>query len=280
MVRIPAPDLSTNHPHHSNRLRVVTYNVHKCRGVDGRVRPDRIARVLSEIDADVVGLQEVVSIEHGRADHHQARYLADNLGYSCELGENRRHRGGAYGNVLLSRKHIRHARNHDISVPGRERRGCLEAEIEWRAGATIQIFNLHLGTAFFERRLQARQLFGGEIFRREDVPAHSIVLGDFNEWTRGLASRMFRTHFETAHNHMHRARTFPGMMPLLRLDHIYFDRKLRLESVRIHRSAASLVASDHLPVVAEFSLPEPSLEMTASGCNSRNCSMLPLLHSK
>ena len=262
-VPIQAPDLSANHPHHSNRIRVVTYNVHKCRGLDGRVRPERILRVLSEIDADVIALQEVIGREGARADHHQARYLADHLGYSCELGVNRRHRGGAYGNALLSRKPIRHVRNHDISVPGRERRGCLQAEIEW-PGATVHIFNLHLGTAFFERRIQARRLFDGQVFRTEESSGHKIVLGDFNEWTRGLASRMFRTHFETAHSHMRRARTFPGLLPVLPLDHIYFDRKLRLENVRIHRSPASLVASDHLPIVAEFAVPQSSAEQAGN----------------
>src|SRR5258706_5299496 len=41
-------------------LRIATYNVHRCRGLDGRTRPERIAAVLSAIDADVVALQEVV----------------------------------------------------------------------------------------------------------------------------------------------------------------------------------------------------------------------------
>lgn len=231
---------------------MVTYNVHKCRGVDGRVRPSRILRVLREIDADVIALQEVVCSDNAQADRHQARYLADNLGFSCELGANRRHRGGAYGNVLLSRRPIRRARNHDISVPGRERRGCLQAEVEWKDGATIRLFNLHLGTAIFERRIQARLLFNKRVFSDDEGLISRIVLGDFNEWKRDLPSHMFRAHFESAHTQLRRSRTFPGMLPLLRLDHIYFDPKLRLESVRIHRSASSVLASDHLPVVAEF----------------------------
>ena len=44
-------------------LRIVTYNIHKCRGLDQRVRPDRIVEVLKEINADIIALQEVVSIE-------------------------------------------------------------------------------------------------------------------------------------------------------------------------------------------------------------------------
>ena len=41
-------------------LRIATYNVHRCRGIDGRTRPERTAAVLRAIDADVVALQEVV----------------------------------------------------------------------------------------------------------------------------------------------------------------------------------------------------------------------------
>jgi endonuclease/exonuclease/phosphatase family metal-dependent hydrolase len=41
------------------RFRAATYNIHKCRGMDWRVRPDRIAAVLEEMDADIIALQEV-----------------------------------------------------------------------------------------------------------------------------------------------------------------------------------------------------------------------------
>ncbi|HVT98929.1 MAG TPA: endonuclease/exonuclease/phosphatase family protein [Acidobacteriaceae bacterium] len=259
-VPIQAFPSRANHPHTADRLRVVTYNVHKCRGLDGRVLPHRILRVLEEIDADVIALQEVVCREEKSAERHQARYLAERLGLFCELGENRRHRGGAYGNVLLSRYPILHARNHDISVPGRERRGCLHVELQPENSAVLHIFNLHLGTALYERRMQARQMFGERLFPGAELSGNKIVLGDFNEWTRGLPSRLFNLHFESAHSYMdaHRTRTFPGVLPMLPLDHIYFDRELQLDHVRIHRTPAALMASDHLPVVAEFTLPAES----------------------
>ena len=86
------------------RLRVVTYNVHKCVGLDRRVRPARVAAVLREIDADAVALQEVVSVESDSSrEAHQARFIAEELGCEFRVGENRRHKGGAYGNVVLTR---------------------------------------------------------------------------------------------------------------------------------------------------------------------------------
>lgn len=121
----------------------------------------------------------------------------------------------------------------------------------------MHIFNLHLGTSFFERRQQARQLFRQQILNGDHLPGNKIVLGDFNEWTSGLASRLLRCHFRGAdiHTRPSRAQTYPGFFPLLKLDQIYFDRSLKLTDVRLHRSRTALLASDHLPLVAEFSVP-------------------------
>ncbi|MGH9679517.1 MAG: endonuclease/exonuclease/phosphatase family protein [Candidatus Acidiferrales bacterium] len=244
-------------PEDAEYVRVATYNVHKCRGMDGRVRADRIAEVLNEIDADIVALQEVVCVEGRGREHHQAQYIAESLGYHAELGENRRHKGGAYGNVLLSRFPIHQARNYDISVSGRERRGCLRADVRLESGDWLHVFNLHLGTSFFERRKQARGLFEQQILNGKELSGHKIILGDFNEWTHGLASRMFRSHFKSADPRAHRGRTrtFPGFLPVLPLDHVYFDHGLRLRSFAVHRTRTALVASDHLPLVAEFHIP-------------------------
>jgi endonuclease/exonuclease/phosphatase family metal-dependent hydrolase len=238
-------------------MRVATYNVHKCRGLDGRVRPERIVRVLSEIDADIVALQEVVCMEGKTREDHQAQYIAEELGFHAKLGENRRYKGGDYGNVLLSRFPIHHAQNYDISINGRERRGCLRADVRLKDGGWLHIFNLHLGTSFFERRHQARTLFRQQILTDGRLPGRKIVLGDFNEWTKGLASRMLGHHFTRAKvpARLGRAHTYPGFFPVLPLDHIYFDHELKLNDVTLHRSRTALVASDHVPLVAEFGIP-------------------------
>lgn len=235
-------------------MRVATYNVHKCRGLDGRVRPGRIVQVLNKIDADIVALQEVVCVDGKTREGQQGRYIAEELGYHAELGENRRHNGGAYGNVLLSRFPIYHARNYDLSVRGRERRGCLRADICLDDGSWLHVFNLHLGTSIFERRKQARQLFGQQILTDKELPGNKIILGDFNEWTRGLASRLLHSHFKSAdiRTRLGRAQTYPGVFPLLYLDHVYFDQTLKLEGIGVHRSRTALIASDHLPLVADL----------------------------
>jgi endonuclease/exonuclease/phosphatase family metal-dependent hydrolase len=238
-------------------LRIVTYNVHKCRGLDRRVRPDRIAAVLRETGGDVIALQEVLSIDDQGHEQHQARYIADALRMDYRIGENRRLHGGAYGNVMLSRLPVGRVENFDITWRGRERRGCLRTDIQLEHGALLHVFNIHLGTAYIERRFQGRKLIGDEILNNKELVGGRVVVGDFNEWTHGLASRLLSSHFKSAdiRSHLNRVRTYPGILPLVHLDHVYYDDGLlELKRLTLHRSRTALVASDHLPLVADFTL--------------------------
>jgi len=238
-------------------LRIVTYNVHRCRGIDNRERPGRIVDVLREIDADVVALQEVLSTPGATREKDQARFIADELGINHVAGENRKLKGGSYGNVVLSRFPLRLVCNHDISVRARERRGCLHTDVDVAGADTLHVFNVHLGTAYLERRHQGRRLVEEEILSNRELKGARIMLGDFNEWTRGLTTRLLRAHLKSVDvkSYLQRAKTFPGFLPILHLDHIYFEDRLELKELTVHRSRKTLVASDHLPLVADFKLP-------------------------
>jgi endonuclease/exonuclease/phosphatase family metal-dependent hydrolase len=244
-------------PNSRRRIRVATYNIHKCRGLDARVRPSRIVDVLREIGADIIALQEIVRVETARPNQDHARFIATELGMNFRFGENRTLGGGTYGNVLLSRYPLPNTSNYDITTSGREPRGCLRADVELPEGTVLHVFNVHMGTAFLERRKQGRKLVSEEILHRTELQGPRIILGDFNEWTRGLTTRLLRKHFVTPNlrDHMNRSRTYPGVLPFLHLDHIYFDPELVLHNLTLHKTRRSLMASDHLPLVADFSLP-------------------------
>lgn len=219
--------------------------------MDGRVRIERILRVLRELEADIVTLQEVMNLEQRTAEEHQARYLADQLGYFYSVGETRKHRGAAYGNVTLSRWKFEAVSHIDLSIAGREPRAALRTDI--RAGTQIlHVFNVHLGTAVRERRAQAR-LIDQHLLKALDVPGHRIVLGDFNDWNHGLVSKTLASEFHLTDlaEHLPRTRGYPALLPLVHLDHIYLDHELKIEKARFHRNRLSLLASDHLPLVAD-----------------------------
>lgn len=240
-------------------LRIATYNIHKCRGMDGKVSPGRIAEVIAEVKPDIIGLQEVHSFEEGSRDRHQAQYLADELGMHLAIGEVRKLQGGIYGNAVLSRYPLQAICHYDLSCPGREQRGCVRTDVCVQDGDPLHVFNLHLGTAFQERRYQARRMIETELVRARDLIGPRVVLGDFNEWTRGLVSQTLSAEFRSADIRLHlkRMRTYPGIFPMLHLDHIYYDEDLKVERVILHRTPKALLASDHLPLYADFLLRKP-----------------------
>ena len=86
-------------------LRVATYNIHRCRGLDGRTNPARTAEVIRAIEADVIALQEVIGAGPHSAGH--AEELGALLGMGWVMAPVRQLRGCQFGNVVLSRLPIR-----------------------------------------------------------------------------------------------------------------------------------------------------------------------------
>jgi endonuclease/exonuclease/phosphatase family metal-dependent hydrolase len=226
--------------------------------MDRRLMPERVLRVLREVHADVFALQEVLSVENGHPGADQARYLASELGYNLAVGHVRELRGGFYGNVVLSRLPVLFSCNYDISVRRREERGCLRSDLDLGGGDVLHVFNVHMGTAYMERRAQVRKLMNDQVLQHTDLGGHRIVLGDFNEWTRGLASKLLSDHFERVDmTLLNWRRTYPGFLPFLHLDHMYHDSTLKLDRLALHRTRTSLIASDHLPLVGDFFVLRP-----------------------
>ena len=246
------------------RLRVATYNIHRAIGVDRRFRPDRIARILDAHDPDVVMLQEVDDGAPRSREMNLGRELAQALGYEhYAIGHNVTLRKGRYGNATLSRWPILRERNIDLTVGLRKRRGCQHTliAVESPSGKLrrLEVFNLHLGLSARERERQVGLLMRAREFASLPYEVPALVAGDFNDWRsllRPFFVEMLAFHSATGGNggRERAIATFPSFFPQGSLDRIYYRGPLRLVSARRCRFAASQVASDHLPVIADFDL--------------------------
>jgi endonuclease/exonuclease/phosphatase family metal-dependent hydrolase len=231
-------------------LRVATYNIHRSRGMDRRVIPSRIADVLREIDADVIALQEVVGA--GPDGSGQAEAIGAALGMGWVMAPVRHLRKHLFGNVVMSRFPILHQSQYDLSWRTCEPRGCQRADLDLGDGRLLHIYNVHLGTAVLERRYQAPRL--AAFVHDHRITGPKLILGDFNEWMRGLATRTLSSLFKSIdiQPHLQRRRTYPGIFPVVHLDHIYYEGEVDVRSVELPRTRRALIASDHLPLVANL----------------------------
>ena len=232
-------------------LRIATYNIHRCRGLDGRTNPVRAAEVIRSIEPDVIALQEVVGASPASPGH--AEELGALLGMGWVMNCVRTLRQHQYGNVVLSRYPIAHHSHYDLSWRTCEPRHCQRADLEID-GRVLHIYNVHLGTAVLERRYQAGRL--ASFVHDHRVSGAKVILGDFNEWMKGLATKTLSSLFESVDisRHLKRRRTYPGIFPVVHLDHIYYEGAVDVTGVEMPRTRKSLMASDHLPLVANLRL--------------------------
>jgi endonuclease/exonuclease/phosphatase family metal-dependent hydrolase len=228
-------------------IRIASYNLHGCVGLDKKHAPSRIAAVIRDMKAPIVGLQEVDthSIEESSLD--QLEYLAQQTRMEAVAGPTLARRVGHYGNALLTRFPIRAVRRHNLSVPGREPRGAIDVDLEVNGGL-FRVFVTHFGLKAFERREQLRALLP---LVHEDPSRPCVVLGDFNEWSR--KGEVIQALDEALGPSM-AVPSFPSWWPILSLDRIWVRPRSAVRSCRVFVSLGSRIASDHMPVVATLDL--------------------------
>lgn len=246
------------------RFRVMTYNTHRAIGVDRRFRPERLVEIIASHDPDLVLLQEV---DDGAPRSHGmdlARVLAGALRYPfVAVGHNVALRKGRYGNATLSRFPILRERNIDLTIGRSKRRGCQHTEISLAGPAgrrhLVDVFNVHLGLSSRQRDLQVALLARSRELASLPPEAACLLGGDFNDWRSQLKPYLteelrFRSATERFPGSGRTASiaTFPSFFPQAPLDRLYFRGPVSLLSVKRCRLRISRIASDHLPVIADF----------------------------
>jgi endonuclease/exonuclease/phosphatase family metal-dependent hydrolase len=245
----------------SKTITVMTYNVHSGVGVDGKLSPLRIARVIEESHPDLVALQELDSglVRSEMVD--QAHLIARTLEMSYHFHASLRVEEGGYGNAILSRTPLRLIKAGPLPAepvhPFFERRGAVWVETELE-GTTLQIITTHFGLDRRERARQAEAITGPEWLGHPDCRLPVVLCGDFNALPRSPVYRRLSRQLRDAQRALRWTRprgTFPVQLPLMRIDHLFHSPDLKVLGVSVPRTSLTRLASDHLPLVVTLELP-------------------------
>jgi endonuclease/exonuclease/phosphatase family metal-dependent hydrolase len=239
------------------RLRVLSYNIHKCiGGVDRRYQPERVADVIRALEPDVLLLQEVDAGVRRSNHDRQVDVLGELVGmrYRSWYPNVDVRGGGHYGNAILSRYPLIESTNIDVSLRFKKRRSVLHGVIRVRhddVDRTVHVFNMHLGLARFERRIQLRMFLDSHPFANLHGDTPIVVGGDLNDVYGRLGELLRPAGFRGVER---RPLTFPAWGPLRPLDAIFVRGSV--DFVKLARCESELArrASDHRPLVAEVRL--------------------------
>ena len=233
------------------QIKFASYNIHKAVGLDRRRDYERILRILLEVDADVVALQEV-DRRFGRRmavlplDAIQA--ATDYVPVPLSMKPDSL---GWHGNALLVRKGIDLIEAAPVPLPVLEPRGAIRADLSI-SGCRVRAVGMHLDLSGLRRRHQVRSVLAHCADCDHHVP--TVLMGDLNEWSqRGGCLREFDG---DGWQVLAPGRSFPSRRPIARLDRIIVSSQWQVLGTNVHHSPLSATGSDHLPVFASLLLPK------------------------
>lgn len=240
-------------------MRILTYNVHGCVGIDRLRSYSRIAEVIAALNPDIVALQELDVGRSRSQGVHQARIIASLLEMKFLFHPAIRIREEEYGDAILSKHPLQLVRAGPLPKFQRwlavEARGALWVSVMIR-NEEWHIINTHLGLGYKERRLQALALTG--INWIGDVPLHTplVLCGDLNSRPTSLVHQIFENKLQDVQKKPleRREPTFSTAYPFTTLDYIFISPEIRVERSSVIRTKLARVASDHFPVLAELSI--------------------------
>jgi endonuclease/exonuclease/phosphatase family metal-dependent hydrolase len=240
-------------------LRIMSYNVHGCKGRDGKVRPERIARVIARHNPDIVALQEMDADD----TQHQAKEIADRLSLNYHYHSSVLLKTGQHGNAIFSKFNVklikRGALPSFMQTPLLEKRGVLWVEVNAH-GRKVQVINTHLSLFPPEGLLQAKSLLGGDWLGHPACQDPVVLCGDFNSRLNSMIGRTLGKEFHSILFDVpgaRRLKTFPSFFPLGLVDHIFLGPGVKAVKIETPKTHLEKTASDHLPLIVEIRIEKP-----------------------
>lgn len=240
-------------------LRVMTYNIHSCIGMDGKIAPERVARIIGQFQPDVVALQEVDVGRQRTGFIDQAEMIANLLEMNFSFHPALSIEEEQYGIAVLSRFPMKLIKAGPL--PGLNRRRLLEPRgAMWIAfehdGRPAQLINTHLGLRHRERLAQIDALLGPEWLGSCNADNGPLILcGDLNAIPRSSVCRRIGRHLldsqSVLENHRPRATWF-GRYPIGRIDHIFIEPRLSVFKAKVVNTRTARLNSDHLPLIVDL----------------------------
>ena len=232
-------------------FKLASYNIHKAVGTDRKRDPSRILKVLGEVDADVVILQEAAR-RFGQRERTLPDFLVEQHTDYMPVPFDVQHDSmGWHGNTIMVRRDIAVLEHDVLHIPYLEPRGVVTATLRLPTGPELTVFGMHLDLSGLWRVRQARAI--AELARVAQEQRPTLLAGDLNEWRpNGGCLKEFGRHFTV----LDCGRSFHSQRPMGRLDRIIHGAPLEAVEFGVHHSPLASRASDHLPVWGVFRIPD------------------------
>ena len=235
-------------------MRLLSWNIHK--GIGGRDRRYSLQRIIDCIDhehPDLAILQEVDRLVKRSSFDDQPRLLGNSLNLLSHYQSNVSVAAGTYGNLILSKWPIASAHRISLKRGKRKSRGAQLVHIETPRGI-LHLVNTHLGLDERERHWQMDYLLQHQLFQSY-ATLPTVIVGDFNDWRNTLGNATLASKgFRQVTTPTSRFRSFPSWLPVGGLDKMFMSEGMQSNQARVVRTSLAREASDHLPVVVDFTI--------------------------
>jgi endonuclease/exonuclease/phosphatase family metal-dependent hydrolase len=229
-------------------IRIMTYNIHQGISIDGWVDPEAIAAAIEAQNPDVVVIQEMMRGQYAAGSLDVAEWLSRRLKmpfYFAPATDN------TFGEALFTRLPVLAWQAGKLPyTEGAQPRSYVQVTLGFGKSEPVTIFGTHLDHISQKTRIPQVQ----QLLANWNHQPRTLIVGDMNsgpgqpENGLFLAAGLISAQDVTGNGSRF---TFDSRTPRARIDWIYGTPDVSFSNFQIPQT----LASDHLPVVVDVTLP-------------------------